>query len=79
VLIMVGDEDEPCLEPALFMKRRIPNAGLVVFPKSGHCINLEEPALFNHAVLDFLTAVEQGKWQPREEVSASLLPADARS
>ena len=79
VLIMVGDEDEPCLNPALFMKRRIPNAGLVIFPKSGHAINLEEPDLFNRAVLDFLTAVEQGRWLPREEVSPSMLPADARA
>ena len=79
VLIMVGDEDEPCLEPGLFMKRRIPNAGLVIFPKSGHAINLEEPDLFNRAVLDFLTAVEQGRWLPRDEVSASMLPANARA
>lgn len=78
VLIMTGDEDEPCLGPALFMKRRIPNAGLVVLPKSGHAINLEEPAAFNQAVLDFLTAVEQGKWLSREGVSSSMLPADAR-
>jgi pimeloyl-ACP methyl ester carboxylesterase len=40
------------------MKRAIPGAGLAVFPNSGHCINLEEPALFNRLVLDFLTAVE---------------------
>jgi pimeloyl-ACP methyl ester carboxylesterase len=78
-LIMVGDEDEPCLEPALFMKRRLPNAGLVVFPESGHTINLEEPALFNQAVLDFLTAVEQQRWLPREEVTTSLLPSGARA
>lgn len=62
VLIMVGDEDEPCLLPALFMKQHIPNAGLVIFPRSGHAINLEEPALFNQFVMDFLTAVEQGRW-----------------
>jgi pimeloyl-ACP methyl ester carboxylesterase len=66
VLIMVGDEDEPCLGPGLFMKRLIPNAGLVIFPKSGHAINLEEPAWFNAFMLDFLTAVEQGKWLARE-------------
>ena len=78
-LIMVGDEDEPCLEPGLLMKRRLPNAGLVIFPKSGHTINLEEPALFNAAVLNFLTAVEQGCWYPREEVTSSLLPMEARS
>lgn len=64
VLIMVGDEDEPCLRPALFMKQHIANAGLVMFPRSGHAINLEEPALFNQFVMDFLTAVEQGRWVP---------------
>jgi pimeloyl-ACP methyl ester carboxylesterase len=78
-LIMVGDEDEPCLAPALFMKRRMPTAGLVVLPKSGHAINLEEPALFNAFLLDFLTAVEQGRWPPRGEVTTSLLPAEARA
>jgi pimeloyl-ACP methyl ester carboxylesterase len=77
VLVMVGDEDETCLEPALVLKRGLPNAGLCIFPKSGHAINLEEPALFNGAMLDFLTAVEQDRWLPREPVSQSLLPADA--
>ncbi len=78
-LIVTGDEDEPCLEPALFMKRTIPTAGLVVIPKSGHTINLEEPATFNRQVNDFLTAVEAGKWGPRNPASLSpsaILPAD---
>ena len=57
-LIMIGDEDEPCVDPAVFMKRNIPGAGLVVFPQSGHTINLEEPDLFNRHVHDFLTSVE---------------------
>ena len=61
-LLMVGDEDEPCIEPMLFMKRCIPRSGLAVFPQSGHAINLEEPALFNRTMLDFLTAVESGGW-----------------
>jgi pimeloyl-ACP methyl ester carboxylesterase len=61
-LIMTGDEDEPCLEPALFMKRMIPAAGLVVLPKSGHTINLEEPDAFNRAIFDFVTAVDAGRW-----------------
>ena len=64
-LLMVGDEDEPCLEPMLFMKRCIPRSGLAVFPQSGHTINLEEPALFNRTLLDFLTAVEAGGWPRR--------------
>ncbi len=61
-LVLVGDEDSACIEPALFMKHNIPSAGLAVFPQSGHGINLEEPALFNRLALDFLTAVEAGKW-----------------
>jgi pimeloyl-ACP methyl ester carboxylesterase len=64
-LIMIGDEDEPCIEPAIFMKRNIPRSGLAVFPQSGHAINLEEPDLFNRTVLDFLTAVQSGGWQER--------------
>jgi pimeloyl-ACP methyl ester carboxylesterase len=61
-LIMAGDEDEPCIEPSIFLKRSIKNSGLVMFPQCGHAFNLEEPDLFNRAVLDFLTAVEAGKW-----------------
>ncbi len=61
-LVLVGDEDTACIEPGLFMKRHIPRSGLAFLPQSGHGINLEEPALFNRLVLDFLTAVEAGKW-----------------
>ena len=61
-LIMIGDEDEPCIEPGIFMKRTIPVSGLSCFPQSGHAINLEEPDLFNRTVLDFLTAVEAERW-----------------
>jgi pimeloyl-ACP methyl ester carboxylesterase len=78
-LIMTGDEDEPCLEPALFMKRTIPTAGLVVLPRSGHTINLEEPEAFNRAVSDFLLAVEAGKWGARNPASLSqsaILPPE---
>tara|TARA_Y100001947_G_C10323901_1_gene297488 strand:- start:1346 stop:1675 length:330 start_codon:yes stop_codon:yes gene_type:complete len=61
-LVMIGDEDHPCVEPAIFMKQNIPSSGLAVFPQAGHTINLEEPELYNRTVLDFLTAVEAGKW-----------------
>lgn len=64
-LIMVGDEDEMCIDPALIMKKHLPGAGLLVLPQSGHVINLEEPDIFNRALLDFLTAVESGKWVVR--------------
>lgn len=66
-LVLIGDEDEPCVEPAIFMKRHISTAGLAVFPKSGHAINLEEPDLFNRTVLDFLIAVEADRWPDREQ------------
>lgn len=61
-LIMVGDEDNMCIEPALFLKQNMPSSGLVVFPQSGHVINLEEVELFNRVVSDFLTSVEVGGW-----------------
>lgn len=70
-LIVTGDEDEPCLEPALLMKRTIPASGLVILPRSGHAVNLEEPAAFNRAVLDFLTAVDAGRWGRRNPASIS--------
>jgi len=76
-LILIGDEDEPCVDAAVFMKRLIPCSGLVVLPQSGHTVNLEEPDLFNRAVLDFLTAVQAGKWARRDPISmpgAELLP-----
>ena len=70
-LIMVGDEDEPCLEPGLFMKRTILSAGLVIFPKTGHTLNLEEPELFNSSLMNFLTQVESGNWRLRNPDSLS--------
>ncbi|MEX2431566.1 MAG: alpha/beta hydrolase [Dehalococcoidia bacterium] len=64
-LIVTGDEDDPCLEPSLFLKRVIPRSGLVVLPQTGHACNIEEPALFNQAVAEFLAMVEAGKWTRR--------------
>lgn len=78
-LLLIGDEDEPCIEPAIFMKRLIPRAGLVILPQSGHTLNLEEPDLFNRVLLDFLSAVEAGKWAKRDPISipgAELLPTE---
>ena len=49
-LIMTGDEDWPCLEPGVLMKKHISTAGLVVMPNAGHNINLEDPAAFNEKV-----------------------------
>ena len=65
-LIIAGDEDEPCLDASLWLKRQMPYSGLAMLPKTGHCVNLEEPDVFNRLVLDFLTLVEQGKWGKRD-------------
>src|SRR5574340_1194956 len=65
-LIVCGDEDEPTLNPALYLKRAIPTAGLVMLPRTGHTMNLEEPAAFNRAVLDSVTLVEAGRWSVRD-------------
>jgi pimeloyl-ACP methyl ester carboxylesterase len=59
VLLAVGDEDGPCLETNLMLKRAIPGAGLWIHPHTGHAINLEEPAAFNAAVAAFLGEVER--------------------
>ncbi len=70
-LVVAGDEDDPCLEPALLMKRNIPSAGLAVMPCSGHTINLEEPDEFNRILLDFLATVDLGAWRARDPRSTS--------
>jgi pimeloyl-ACP methyl ester carboxylesterase len=74
-LIMTGDEDWPCLEPGILMKRTIPTAALVVMPNAGHTINLEEPAAFNQHIAEFFHTVDVGAWRkrdPRASVSAIL-------
>lgn len=65
-LLMIGDEDEPCIDTNVFLKRTIPSAGLIVFPKSGHLINLEDPGAFNAAVDGFLAAAAAGNWPLRD-------------
>lgn len=66
VLLLVGDEDEPCLDVNLWMKRLMPTARLAFLPGSGHVINLEEPILFNQLTEAFLADVERGSWRPRD-------------
>jgi pimeloyl-ACP methyl ester carboxylesterase len=66
VLVMVGDEDDHCLQPGIYLKKTIPACGLAVFPKSGHTLNLEEPALFNQLLSEFINQVEAGAWKSRD-------------
>jgi pimeloyl-ACP methyl ester carboxylesterase len=70
-LIVTGDEDDPCLEPALLMKRNIATAGLVVLPRAGHTINIEDPEAFNRALFEFFTLVDHGRCAPRDPRSSA--------
>jgi pimeloyl-ACP methyl ester carboxylesterase len=65
-LVATGDEDDPCLEPGLLMKRHIKSAALVVLPNTGHALNLEEPDLFNRLTDEFFHQVESGRWPRRD-------------
>jgi pimeloyl-ACP methyl ester carboxylesterase len=65
-LVMVGDEDDHCLQPGIFLKKTIPACGLSVFPKTGHTLNLEEPAAFDALLAEFIAQVEAGHWLPRD-------------
>ncbi|MBX9752766.1 MAG: alpha/beta hydrolase [Roseococcus sp.] len=69
--IIAGDEDDPTLEPALYLKRTITSSALLVMPKCGHTMNLEDPDAFNRALLDFITAVDSGAWKDRIPASMS--------
>jgi pimeloyl-ACP methyl ester carboxylesterase len=81
VLLLVGDEDEPCLDVNLWMKRLLPGAQLALLPGAGHAVNLEDPALFNQLIDTFVASVERGSWRPRDPraapgIKASSLGAD---
>ena len=69
VLLAVGDEDELCLEINLYLKRQIKTSGLWISPKTGHAINLEEPAEFNANIQNFFSTVERRQWQKRDKES----------
>ena len=66
MLVITGDEDDHCLQPAIFMKKTVPSCGLLVLPKTGHTANLEEPERFNSFVGEFIATVESGRWHKRD-------------
>ena len=53
-LIIVGEEDKPFLSAADYMNSKIKNSQKNIIPNAGHAVNIEQPELFNSAVLDFL-------------------------
>lgn len=66
VLLMVGDEDESCIDVNVWLKRVMPSARLVMFPGCGHVLHAEEPELFNQMTAQFLSSVDRGVWYPRD-------------
>jgi pimeloyl-ACP methyl ester carboxylesterase len=70
--IVVGDEDEGALGPALFIKRACPAARLSIVRATGHLVSVEEPDFFNRITEDFLNLVESGRWRPRDPRSLNL-------
>jgi len=65
-LVINGDEDDQCIQPGIFLKQTLPACGLLMLPKTGHTINLEEPDYFNLFVSDFIATVEAGRWVERD-------------
>jgi pimeloyl-ACP methyl ester carboxylesterase len=74
-LVMTGDEDWPCLEPGILMKKNMATAALVVMPNAGHNINLEDPAAFNAHLQELFLAVDAGTWPARDPraITGSIL------
>ena len=72
LLVIVGDEDFPCLDGSLFLKRVVPTAALLVIPRSGHTITAEEPAAVNAALSELFSATEAGSWMSHREPSEGI-------
>jgi len=66
LLVVAGDEDDNCVEPGVFIKQVCASARLWICPGTGHTVNTEEPALFNHMLSEFLSLVDSGRWRPRD-------------
>ena len=57
-LIIVGSEDKNFLAAADYMAAKIPESEKVKIPDAGHASNMDQPQVFNEAVLNFLTTVK---------------------
>ena len=56
-LVLAGAKD-PALEACKLIHSKIAGSKLVVLPNAGHLSNLDEPAAFIEAVLEFLGGVD---------------------
>jgi pimeloyl-ACP methyl ester carboxylesterase len=54
-VVIVGANDTPFLAASDYMAAKIPGAKRVVIPDAGHSANIDQPAAFNAALMEFLT------------------------
>lgn len=62
LLVVVGDEDEWCVDASIYLRRTVPTAGLLVVPRTGHTVTSEEPDKFNAALAELFADAERGRW-----------------
>lgn len=65
-LIVTGDEDDPTLEPSIYLKRAIQTAELAILPGAGHTLHLEEPLEFNRLLDNFYHQINSNRWRSRD-------------
>jgi pimeloyl-ACP methyl ester carboxylesterase len=58
-LVVVGANDKPFLAASDYMAAKIPGAKKVVIPDAGHAANIDQPAAFNAAVVEFLDSLSE--------------------
>ena len=63
-LVLVGADDTGFLAAADYMAGVIPGATKVVIAGAGHEANIDQPAAFNDAVLNFLTSLPEAPRHP---------------
>ena len=54
-LYLMGDEDHLFLNPVRNLVANNPMASLITIPKSGHVCNVDQPQLFNHFTIQFIS------------------------
>jgi pimeloyl-ACP methyl ester carboxylesterase len=59
-LVIVGANDTGFLKAADYMAAKIPGAEKVVIPDAGHAANIDQPEIFNRAVMGFLNKIGKG-------------------
>ena len=62
LLVIVGDEDDWCIDASMFLRRTVPTAGLMIVPRTGHTLTSEEPDEFNAALAELFADAEAGCW-----------------